>query len=71
MSKQMQRLCETREELDASHITNVYNMAVQHITTELTTLLAAYTYATLTEEDKEWEHCKALDKLDNELIKLL
>ncbi|KAN0130608.1 hypothetical protein V8E53_011582, partial [Lactarius tabidus] len=71
MSEQMQRICETREELDASHITNVYDTAVKHVTSELTTLLAAHAYASLTEEDKEQQKCKALDKLDDELIKSL
>ncbi|KAN0136689.1 hypothetical protein V8E53_005459 [Lactarius tabidus] len=51
MSEQMQRICETQEELDASHITNVYDMAVQHITSELTTLLAAHAYAALSDKD--------------------
>jgi hypothetical protein len=71
MSEQMQRLCETRSELDASHITNVYDTAVQHVSTELTTLLAAHAYAALTDDDKERERHKALDKLDDELIKSL
>ncbi|KAN0127644.1 hypothetical protein V8E53_014536 [Lactarius tabidus] len=71
MSEQMQRLCETREELDTSHITNVYNTAVQHVTSELTTLLAAHAYAALSEEDKNEQKHKALEKLDEEMIKLL
>jgi hypothetical protein len=71
MSEQMQCICETWEELDASHITNVYDTAVQHVTSKLTTLLAAHAYAALSEEDKEQEHHKALAKLDDKLIKSL
>ncbi|KAN0135116.1 hypothetical protein V8E53_007007, partial [Lactarius tabidus] len=71
MSEQMQRICETREELDASHITNVYDTAVKHVTTELTTLLAAHAYASLSDEDKEVQRLKALDKLDDEYVQSL
>jgi hypothetical protein len=41
------------------------------VTSELTTLLAAHAYASLTDEDKEQQKCKALDKLDDELVKSL
>ncbi|KAN0134715.1 hypothetical protein V8E53_007500 [Lactarius tabidus] len=71
MSEQMQCICKTWEELDTSHITNVYNTAVKHVTSELTTLLAAHAYASLSEEDKEQQRHKALDKLDDELIQVL
>lgn len=71
MVEQLQRLCETRPELEKEHVSNIYDKALGHVGTTLHNDLLDQALAKVTDKDRAQAKAKAMAKVEDEYSQLI